>query len=348
MKSSLVTFAFFLMGCASVPETSMDSSLVTCTAVVGATETVRVENAHGTIEGTLEVPSGCAGMPVVLIISGSGGQDRDGSAAGMYKHLAEGLKANGIASLRFDDVGVGGSATAIPSDPEAIANITYELEIDAARKWMPLVRADQRFGALVAAGHSQGALTATLLGREKGGADAVITLAGAGRTIDVVLREQLASKIPPEALVRLDAALAHLRAGELAGPQEPPLDRILAPQVQRYFISWIKYDPSVELARVTRPALIVQGGTDVQVSREDARRLAAAQPRASLVEIADMCHVLKQAPVADALAQRPQYTDASIPLHEALVPAVVDFVRRLDPSASSAREDRAFAGVDSK
>jgi uncharacterized protein len=248
-------------------------------------------------------------------------------ATGARPRCTEGLKANGIASLRFDDVGVGGSAKAIPSDPEAIAEITYEFEVDAARRWIPLLRGDHRFGKLVAAGHSQGALTATLLAAEKNGADAVITLAGAGRTIDVVLREQLASKIPAEALVRLDAALAKLRAGELAGPQEPPLDRILAPQVQRYFISWIKYDPSVELGRVKGPALVVQGGTDVQVTREDAHRLATGQPRASLVEIADMCHVLKQAPVADVLAQRPQYTDPTIPLHEALVPAVVDFLR---------------------
>jgi uncharacterized protein len=67
----------------------------------------------------------------------------------------------------------------------------------------------------------------------------------------------------------------------------------------------------------------------VQVTREDARLLAQAQPLASLVDIADMCHVLKQATVADALAQTPQYTDPTIPLHDALVPAVVDFVRRV-------------------
>jgi len=317
------------VGCASSPEVASASREVVASCAPATAETVRVENAHGTLEGTLALPERCGRVPVVLLISGSGPQDREGNAPRSYGLLAEGLAAAGIASLRFDDVGVGGSATAVPSDPAAIAEIEYGFEVDAARRFLTVLRRDERLGPVVAAGHSQGALTATLLAQEPDGADAVITLAGAGRPIDVVLREQLARTLEAEPLARLDAALAKLRAGELAGPQEPPLDRILPPGVQRYFISWIRHDPSAELRQVARPKLIVQGGTDVQVTREDARLLAESSPDAQAVDIPDMCHTLKRAEIADIQAQQAQYSDPSLPLHEALVPAITAFVRSL-------------------
>jgi hypothetical protein len=71
-----------------------------------------VADDFGTLEGTLEVPSGCEGMPVVLILSGSGPEDRDGNPprgsyqTDMYKLLALGLRDAGFAALRFDDPGV--------------------------------------------------------------------------------------------------------------------------------------------------------------------------------------------------------------------------------------------------
>jgi pimeloyl-ACP methyl ester carboxylesterase len=310
------------------PETREVRAVRACAPVSAVTETLRVENEHGALEGTLEVPGGCAGMPVLLIISGSGPQDRDGGAPAMYKHLAGDLKAAGFASLRFDDVGVGGSAAAVPPSVEALAALTYEFEIDAARRWIPVLRGDRRFGSIVAAGHSQGALTATLLAQDAdGGSDAVISLAGAGRPIDAVLRAQLEPQLPAEVIARLDAALVKLRAGELAGALAPPLDRLLPVAAQRYWMSWMKYDPKVEIGRVTRPALIVQGGTDVQVTAIDAALLREGKADAEYVEISDMCHVLKQAPVASIASQAAQYSDPALPLHADLVPAIAEFLR---------------------
>lgn len=335
MSKNFFFLAPLLIACGSntdpspTPAPTPDDGAKACTPVAASSETVHVKDDYGTLEGTLDVPDGCAGMPVVVILSGSGPQDRNGDTPGeadktdMYELLGRGLVEKGYATLRFDDPGVAKSKTALPLDE---SKIVYEMEVDAAAKWTPLLRADARFGKIVAAGHSQGSLTAILLA-QRGDADAVISLAGAGRPVDVVLREQLAPKLTADQLAKLDAALAKMKAGELAGPQDPPLDVLLRPSVQPYMISWMKYDPKVEIAKVNVPTLLVQGETDVQVSVADANLLAEGKPDAKLELIDDMCHVLKEAPKKDATTQAAQYSDPSLPIHPALVPDLDDFLQ---------------------
>lgn len=300
-----------------------------CTPVASAVETVTVNDQFGVLEGTLEVPAGCVGMPVVLVLSGSGPEDRDGNPPGdtnrtdMYKLLALGLKDAGFATLRFDDPGVGRSAKAIPND---VSTYTYDMEVDASGAWIPKLRGDARFGPVVLAGHSQGSLTSILLAG-RGSVDAVLSLEGPGRAIDRVLRDQLAPRLTTAQLMTLDAVLAKLKAGEIAGPQQPPLDQVFAEVTQRYLISLFKYDPAVEIAKLTMPVMIVQGLTDAQVSIEDAQRLAQAKPSAQLTVIDDMCHTLKQAAEKDFSTQTAQYSDPTVPLHPALVPDLAAFVK---------------------
>ena len=74
--------------------------------------------AAGALSGTLVVPGSPGRVPVALIIAGSGPTDRDGNSAMLpgkndaYRMLADGLKARGIASLRYDKRGIGASAAA--------------------------------------------------------------------------------------------------------------------------------------------------------------------------------------------------------------------------------------------
>ena len=79
-------------------------------------ENVVLNTKEGQIKGKLLLPGGGKTCPVVLIIAGSGPTDMDGNSAignlrnNSLKFLAEGLAANGIASLRFDKRGIGTSA----------------------------------------------------------------------------------------------------------------------------------------------------------------------------------------------------------------------------------------------
>ena len=92
---------------------------------------------------------------------------------------------------------------------------------------------------------------------------------------------------------------------------------------------WAKYDPGVEIARVKVPALIVQGGRDVQISEADARALKAAQPAAKLVVIPEANHVFRAAASADRMSQLRLYTDPTIPIVPELTTAIVEWVGKL-------------------
>jgi len=299
------------------------------TPVEAAVETVTVQNDRGTVEGTLEVPEAPGPVPLAIIVSGSGMQDRDGNTPGssgpdIYRLLALGLRDAGIASLRYDDPGAAKSRDALPARNE---QITYEMEVDVVLRWVDAMREDPRFGPILLAGHSQGSLSAILVAQQRD--VSVVSLAGAGRPIGRVLRDQLEPRLTAAELVKLDEALAKLEKGELAGPLGPPLDSVLHESVQPYMISWMKYDPRREIAKVSGAALVIQGGTDLQVSTEDAELLASGNERAELLIIPDMCHPLKQATSKDARLQSKQYRDPKVPLHEALVPAIETFARGL-------------------
>ena len=127
-------------------------------------------------------------------------------------------------------------------------------------------------------------------------ADGFISISGAGRAAAEILRMQLAGKLPPDLATKSDAILKNLEAGKTTENTPPELAAIYRPSVQPYMISWFRYDPAKWIAALTVPVLIVQGTTDLQVSVDDAKRLAAANPKAKLVLIEGMNHVLKEVP----------------------------------------------------
>ena len=118
--------------------------------------------------------------------------------------------------------------------------------------------------------------------------------------------------------------LAALESGQtMAGP--PALAMLFRPSVQPYLISWLRYDPAAEIARLEIPVLVVQGNTDIQVTLDEAQRLAAARG-AQPVVIEGMNHVLKTVP-ADRARQIASYTDPSLPLADGLADRIAAFLR---------------------
>jgi pimeloyl-ACP methyl ester carboxylesterase len=109
---------------------------------------------------------------------------------------------------------------------------------------------------VVVAGHSEGALIGTIVAERVPGT-AVVTLDGAGRSAPAVLHEQLARQFPAPLVARADSMLALLRAGHTVDTIPPdfpgPIGALFAKPVQPYVISWFRYDPAAELARVSAP-----------------------------------------------------------------------------------------------
>ncbi|HRN99762.1 MAG TPA: alpha/beta hydrolase, partial [Flavobacterium sp.] len=91
-----------------------------------------------------------------------------------------------------------------------------------------------------------------------------------------------------------------------------------------YLISWIKYDPAIEIAKLKIPVLIINGTSDIQVTESEAKLLHQAKPDAKLVLIEKMNHVLKE--VSSREENLASYNDPKLPLSPRLVEAVNQFL----------------------
>ncbi|MEY4784383.1 MAG: hypothetical protein RIR41_2318 [Pseudomonadota bacterium] len=269
--------------------------------------------------------------PVVLIVPGSGPTDRDGNSplgvkTDAYRLLAEGLAEERVASVRIDKRGMFGSAAA--GDPNAVTPAEYVADIHA---WIDTIKAARGSGCVFLLGHSEGALMVSLAAQGRKDVCGLILVAGMGRTMGDVIRQQLRDN-PANAPVLDEAmsALAELEAGRRVdvSAMHPALVPLFAPQVQDYLISVINLDPVEELNRANTDTLILQGTTDLQVTIEDARLLDRAR-KTKMRLVDDMNHVLKEAP-ADRAANLATYADPSLPLAPRLVGRIEDFVKDND------------------
>ncbi|MFN0121132.1 MAG: alpha/beta hydrolase, partial [Blastocatellia bacterium] len=135
------------------------------------------------------------------MIAGSGPTNRDGNSPALpgqnnsLRYLAEGLAARGIASLRYDKRGVAESVRAATKEDD----LRFETFIDDAVLWAAKLKGDRRFSALIIAGHSEGSLIG-MAAAQKAGADALVSIAGAGRPAQLLLAEQLGKQLPPDLL----------------------------------------------------------------------------------------------------------------------------------------------------
>jgi len=273
-----------------------------------------------------------AKTPVVLIIPGSGPTDRDGNnsmgiTAAPYKLLAEGLQARGVSSVRVDKRGMFGSKAAV-ADANKVTISDYASDVHS---WVTAIRKRTAAKCVWVLGHSEGALVALVAAQKPDRICGAVLVSGAGRKLSDVIREQLRSN--PANAPLLDsamAALATLDRGEKVDVtgMSPALLTLFRPQVQDYLIDMFRQDPPKLAASAKRPLLIVQGERDIQTSTTDAKALAAAQPKAKLVLIPAMNHVLKDVATDDRSANLATYADPSAPVDKTLVETIAKFVKR--------------------
>ncbi|HET9569817.1 MAG TPA: alpha/beta hydrolase [Bacteroidales bacterium] len=282
---------------------------------------ITLETKTGKIYGSLTLPKSFKKGPLALIIAGSGPTDRNCNNPSMtndaYKKIAYELAERGIASLRYDKRGVAESVAAVENE----ASLVFYDYVQDAKDWISLARKDKRFNQIVVIGHSEGSMIG-ILASEK--ADKFISVAGAGRSIGVVLKEQLSAQpqsVQDEAFPIIDK----LTKGEKVEPISQAMTPLFRPSIQPYMISWLKYDPQVELRKLKIPVLLIQGTTDIQVTVEDAKLLSAAKPNAKLLLINQMNHILRTVS-GNREANLATYNNASLPLAEGFIKAIGDFI----------------------
>ncbi len=299
-------------------------------------EQLRLETSTGSLYGTLDWPQSGSPVPVVLIIAGSGPTDRNGNSPMLkgpnnsLKLLADGLAAHGIASVRYDKRGIGETGKAMQLAAEKTKTVlreedlSFETYIDDAISWCEKLRSDRRFSSLTVLGHSEGSLIG-MVAAQRTGADAYMSIAGAGRPVQQIILEQVKSLLPPDLLKATIDILDQLAAGKAVEAIPPRLNFLFRQSVQPYLISWFRYDPVKEIAKLHIPMLIVQGTTDRQVGMRDQQALADANAAATLLLVEGMNHVLKTVPNDEKL-QISSYSDPELPVAPSLISGISNFV----------------------
>ena len=299
--------------------------LVLTTNLFSQTEkTVLLKTGTGDLEGTLIAPAPNISNAVALLIAGSGPTDRDGNNSGMknnsLKMLAQELSKNGIATLRYDKRGIANSRNAGPKE----ADLRFDNYVDDAKGWILYLKNELKFNKIIVIGHSEGSLIGMIASQDKN-VNRFVSIAGAGQPADKIIREQLKNQ-PPSVTIEVNSILDSFVKGKTVENTPPEMASLFRQSVQPYMISWIKYDPQKEIAKLKIPVLIIQGTTDIQVSLADANHLAKALPKAKLAIIEGMNHIMKPAP-SDRSLNIATYTQPDLPLKKELIINLISFLK---------------------
>lgn len=237
---------------------------------------LQIDAGPGPLAATLSLPKGQGPFPAVVLVHGSGPQDRDETIGPNkpFADIAHGLAARGIAVLRYDK-----RSQARPQDFANGVSLALETTDDATAAVKLLKQqAGIDAGRVFVLGHSQGGMVAGRIATAAQAAGAILFAAPARPILDL-LREQnvhlmaQSPQIPAEAakahMDQLDAAIAALRSDPAAIlPALPGLTGAYWQEVE-----------AVDVVADTRasglPTLLLQGGRDFQVVDTDWQLLKA-------------------------------------------------------------------------
>jgi uncharacterized protein len=304
---------------------------------------VRVPSVDGvTLAGTLTLPPGPGPHPAVVLVTGSGPHDRDESLMGHrpFLVLADALARAGVAVLRCDDRGVGGSTG------DFAAATTHDFAVDAAaalRHVAALEEIDaERVGIL---GHSEGGYVAPLAAGSAPVAF-VVLVAGPGLTGRGVLESQVeafnrasgqsdatakqsrASQARILEVIARDGTADELRAAmEAIGLPPAQIAQSVPAMTSDWYRAFVKHDPAPSLAALHVPVLALIGEKDTQVVPGEngpvLERALADNPDATVEVLPGLNHLLQ--PSVTGLVD--EYGAIETTIDPAALAKIVDWVR---------------------
>ncbi|WP_309640565.1 serine aminopeptidase domain-containing protein [Flavobacterium sp.] len=279
------------------------------------------------INGTLYSPERLTkSTDLVIIIAGSGAPDRDGNQKGMnnnsLRYLAEKLSQNDIAAFSFDKRTIALIASGNISEKD----LSFEDFITDVKDIITFFKSKKQYRHIIIVGHSEGSLIGMIAAN--GNADGCISIAGAGRSIDLVIAEQI-GKQAPNLKEEVEQDLAVLKSGQTFELKNQSLGVLFRESVQPYMISWIKYNPIIEIQKLKIPVLLINGTKDIQVPVSDAELLKKAKPEAQLAIITNMNHLFKEIKTDDLSENQASYNNPDLPVMPELVTAVNQFIKSL-------------------
>ena len=258
-------------------------------------EEVAFQNGDINLAGTLTVPQGDGPFPAVLLISGSGLQDRDETVFGHkpFWVLADHLSRTGIAVLRVDDPGIGKSAP----HPEPPTTADFATDVEAG---VTFLKRDDRIGTVGLIGHSEGGIIAAIVASRRDDIGFVVLMAGPGVPGAELLLKQnerifdgmgIVGERKETLLTLLDRLFTTLTSDMTEDEMRQQVDEIVRKQfeingippaqqdetqvqaaVEQVLNPWMRYflafDPRPALEAIRVPVLALNGELDVQVDAE--------------------------------------------------------------------------------
>lgn len=273
------------------------------------------------VQGTLLSPKGENQPPLAILIAGSGPTDRDGNQAlfknNSLKYLAEGLAQKGIATFRYDKRVIAQINKATVQEEK----MTFEDEVNDAL--LVVNHFKDKYKKIILIGHYEGSLIGLLVA-QKVVVSKFVSISGAGNSSATLIEEQI-GKNAPQLKEESQKIISQLRKGELVENISPYLAPVFRKSVQPYLISWFKYEPAKEITKLQIPILIVQGTNDLQVEDKEVQLLKEAQPKAQVLLIEGMNHVLKKVKTLEENQQ--SYLNPDLPIPEELVEGIASFIK---------------------
>ena len=277
------------------------------------------------IKGTLVKPASEEKMTLVIMLQGSGPTDRNGNQSFMkndaMKKLAHALAENGIASYRYDKRIQQAQRLNI-----AEKDMRFDDFVTDAISAIDHFKGQENFEKIVILGHSQGSLVGMLAAKDR--ADGFISVSGIAQPIDSMLTEQISRQMPA-LKENVQQAFSEMRTTGSTSSYNPVLESIFRPSVQPFILSWMKYDPMEEIAKLEIPVLLINGSNDLQVDEKEAQQLKEAYPDAELVILDNMNHILRKIE-GDDLENSKSYNEPGLPLHPELITVVSRFIENLE------------------
>lgn len=322
-------------------------------------EDVEFENeSEGVVlAGSLTLPRGEGPFACAVMITGSGPQDRDET---IFEHkpflvIADALTRRGVAVLRYDDRGVGGSTgtLATATSENLAADVSAAMDFLKAHKEID----PARIGLI---GHSEGGLLAPMVAKSRGDVAFAVLLAGPGDDGAKILLEQSALigraagakeeeiaksreqqekifAILKDPTIHPREAPARMKAALTAGDSELTADELaqLDAQIAEFNAPWMRffvtYDPGPALAAMRCPTLALLGEKDLQVpAAANAKSIAAAFSAAEAAGAADL--TVEVVPGVNHLFQEcetggvGEYVEIETTIDESVLARIVDFV----------------------